>query len=102
MFMEFLFIVSQGLDPAELPESRMTGHDLANLLIYAVGAMAFAQLLWISAMGRLGIAVAPFYVMLFLLALGEEWDWRQAVGAAVIALGVVIAQQRPNVREARI
>ena len=35
----------------------------------------------------------PFYVMVIVvLFLGESWSWWQAVGAAVVAAGVIIAQ----------
>ena len=50
-------------------------------------------------MGRLGIAMSalhinltPFYVMLFMLALGGTWNWLQAAGAALVCIGVLIAQ----------
>ncbi|WP_291837882.1 hypothetical protein [Limimaricola sp.] len=39
------------------------------------------------------INIAPFYVMMILLALGGVWNWPQAIGAAIVALGVVLAQR---------
>lgn len=75
----------------------------AMLAVYALGAMALSQLLWIMGVGRLGIAiagmhlnVAPFYVMLMVVALGGVWSWLQGVGALLIALGVVLAQRPPR------
>lgn len=69
------------------------------LVIFAVGGLAISQLLWIIAVGRLGIGLSslhinltPFYVMLILFALGGRWDWMQALGAAIVGLGVLIAQ----------
>ncbi len=74
--------------------------SLELLAIYGVGAMALSQFLWIASVGRLGVAVAafhiniaPFYVMMILLALGGAWSWPQAIGAAIVALGVVLAQR---------
>ena len=62
--------------------------------------MALSQFLWIISVGRLGVAVAsfhvnlaPFYVMVILVAMGGDWGWAQAIGAAVVAMGVVIAQR---------
>lgn len=73
--------------------------DLAALLIYSIGGMAVSQLLWIVAIGRLGIGVAsmhinltPFYVMLIVFAIGGEWNWTQAASAVIVGLGVLIAQ----------
>jgi drug/metabolite transporter (DMT)-like permease len=31
--------------------------------------------------------------MLILFTFGESWDWGQALGVAILALGVVIAQR---------
>lgn len=71
------------------------------LLIYALGAMALSQAFWILGVSRLGIGIAsfhlnaaPFYVMLILLTLGEAWEWNRAVGAAILAAGVILAQRR--------
>ncbi len=71
------------------------------LLIYAWGAMALSQAFWIAGVSRLGIGIAsfhlnaaPFYVMLILLALGEAWEWNRALGAAILATGVILAQRR--------
>ena len=69
------------------------------LAIFAIGAMALSQLLWISAVGQLGIALSslhinatPFYVMLMLFALGGTWSWTQALAAAIVGIGVLVAQ----------
>ena len=73
--------------------------ELGALAIFAIGSIVISQLLWIMAVGRLGIGMSslhlnatPFYVMLILFALGDPWDWWQALGAAVVGLGVLIAQ----------
>lgn len=74
--------------------------EFGALLIFGVGAIGISQLLWIMGVSRIGIGMAsfhlnaaPFYVMLILFALGSPWNWWQAAGAAVVALGVVIAQR---------
>lgn len=83
----------------------MSGATLANgalgpLMIYAVAGMALSQVMFIACVGRLGVAVAsihinaaPFYVMLILLALGGTWNWQQVIGAAIVAVGVFLAQR---------
>lgn len=69
------------------------------MALFSVGSLAISQLLWIISVGRLGIGwsalhinAAPFYVMLILFALGGAWDWRQVAAAALVVLGVLIAQ----------
>ena len=83
-----------------LPETRIDRQQIGLLAIYALAGMALSQVMWIASVGRLGIAVAsfhinvaPFYVMLYLLALGGGWDWQAALGAAIVAAGVVLAQR---------
>lgn len=69
------------------------------MAIYSVGALGLSQLLWILSVGRIGIGqaslhinAAPFYVMLFTILMGGLWDWRQTIGAVIVALGVMVAQ----------
>ncbi len=76
------------------------------LLIYAWGAMAVSQAFWIVGVGKLGIGIAsfhlnaaPFYVMLVMLWLGGSWNWQQAIGAAILAVGVVVTQRREAAAE---
>jgi hypothetical protein len=61
--------------------------------------MALSQILFIASVERLGIAltsfhinIAPFYVMIILIALGGGWNWHAALGALIVGLGVFIAQ----------
>lgn len=85
-----------------LPGPNLSAFGLTEftaLAIYGVGGLAISQLLWIIAVGRLGIAMSalhinltPFYVMVFMLALGGTWSWIQALGAAFVAIGVLVAQ----------
>lgn len=72
---------------------------LAALVFFAVIGLAIHQWLWITTVSRLGIAVSslhvnatPFYVMAIFFALGAPWNWMQALGAAIVGLGVLIAQ----------
>ena len=73
--------------------------ELGALAVFAIGGLATSQVLWIRSIGSLGIAMSslhinatPFYVMLILFALGGAWQWTQAFAAAVVGLGVLIAQ----------
>lgn len=74
-------------------------YEFGALAIFAIGGLAISQVLWIMSVGQLGIAMSslhinmtPFYVMVILLALGGTWSWLQAGGAALVALGVLVAQ----------
>lgn len=82
------------------PPDPLSGRSLGLLAVYGLGAMAISQFLWIASVDKLGVAVAsfhinlsPFYVMLLMLVLGGSWSWSQAIGAAIVGSGVVIAQR---------
>ncbi|MES0862171.1 DMT family transporter [Ruegeria sp. SCPT10] len=71
------------------------------LVFYALVSMGISQVFFIAAVGKMGVAltsfhinVAPFYVMVIMLVLGEAWDWTRALGAGIVALAVVVAQDR--------
>ena len=73
--------------------------EIGALIVFGIGGLAISQVLWIMSVGSLGIGAAalhlnaaPFYVMVILFALGGQWNWFQAVGAAIVGLGVLIAQ----------
>lgn len=94
----YLIAVHTGLDRA--PSAPVDIWQLEMLAIYSLAAMALSQLFWMSSVGRLGVSlasfhmnIAPFYVMLIMLALGAAWSWPQAIGAAIVAFGVVLAQR---------
>lgn len=79
--------------------AAMGRREWGALLVFVVGSLAFSQILWIVGVARLGIGMAalhinatPFYVMLIGLALGSGWNWWQAAGAALVGIGVVVAQ----------
>lgn len=77
--------------------------EIAALAVFSICGMALCQILWIASVSHLGIGLAalhmnaaPFYVMLFLSLLGQPWNWVQALGAAIVGAGVLIAQHRPT------
>ena len=85
----------------------MDSKHIMMLLIFSLPAIAISQLLWIWAAGRLGILMAslhmnavPFYVMLIVVMfLGDPWCWDQAIGAVLVATGVLLAQA-PGLKKA--
>lgn len=84
-----------------MPRGPIDGQQLGMLAIFSLLAMGLSQVLFIASVGRLGVAlasfhinVAPFYVMVIMLVLGEEWNWTRALGAGIVALAVVLAQDR--------
>lgn len=84
---------------ASLPDPVFTPTSVGLLVIYGCGGMAISQVLWLWSVDKLGVAVAafhinvaPFYVMLIMMALGGGWSWPQAIGGAIVVLGVLLAQ----------
>lgn len=83
-----------------LPDFTSWGwQEVGALLIFSVGALGVSQVMWIMSVERLGIGLsalhinaAPFYVMLILFAFGAPWNWVQAGAAALVGLGVLVAQ----------
>jgi drug/metabolite transporter (DMT)-like permease len=73
--------------------------EFGALAIFGVGSLALSQILWIISIERIGIGAAslhmnavPFYVMIFAFALGADWSWLQTLGAAIVVVGVMVAQ----------
>lgn len=102
IFTWVVFCIASLFGVAELP-SAIDTQQFGLLAIYSLAAMALSQILFIASVGRLGIAltsfhvnIAPFYVMVMLVALGGAWDWRAAAGAAIVSIGVLIAQDPQN------
>jgi drug/metabolite transporter (DMT)-like permease len=100
-FIVVAYVAFLALGLSALPPLPMTGTDLGLLAIYGILAFGVSQFAWIAAADKLGVAiaafhinVAPFYVMLILLALGGAWSWPQAIGAAIVGAGVILAQRR--------
>ena len=100
LFTAITFVIARTAGLAAGPAVILDAQTLWLLAVYGIGGMAISQFFWIASVDRLGIGlaafhinVAPFYVMLILLALGGAWSWPQAIGAAIVALGVVVAQR---------
>ena len=93
-----------GFEAAEI--GLLDGRNITLLLISSIASLAAAQFLWIWGAGGLGILLAsmhmnavPFYVMVIVvLLLGDEWNWLQAAGAALVAAGVMLAQLSNRVK----
>jgi drug/metabolite transporter (DMT)-like permease len=90
-----------GLDV--MPSTQISASQWGYLSIYAVAAMALSQILFISSVGKIGVALTtfhinlvPFYVMIILLSLGGDWNWIKAAGAGIVCLGVILSQYRPK------
>jgi drug/metabolite transporter (DMT)-like permease len=73
--------------------------EVGALAIFGIGSLALSQILWIISVERLGIGAAslhmnavPFYVMIIAFALGADWNWLQTFGAAIVVVGVMVAQ----------
>ncbi|WP_037313855.1 DMT family transporter [Ruegeria halocynthiae] len=90
-----------------MPQTSIDGQQIGMLAIYALISLGMSQVFFIASVGKLGVAlasfhinIAPFYVMLIMLILGEEWNWTRALGAGIVALAVVLAQDRRVARPA--
>ena len=78
----------------------LDANHVGLLVFSSVASLALAQFMWIRGAAGLGILLAslhmnavPFYVMVIVvLFLGESWNWWQAAGAALVAVGVLLAQ----------
>lgn len=95
-----LLLGSQAVGLDLMPARGIDETQIWLLVFYAVASMALSQVMFIASVGRLGIAVAsfhintaPFYVMVILLALGAAWSWPQAIGAAIVGMGVLLSQR---------
>ena len=79
---------------------KVLKHLFFLILFFSLVSLAFAHLLWIWAAGNLGILVAslhmnavPFYVMVtMVIVLAGSWNTMQAIGATLVAAGVVLSQ----------
>ena len=84
-----------------MPEHSIAASEWAWLMVYALAGLAISQILWVVSIAKIGVALAsfhvnatPFYVMVFMLFLGQAWSWQAALGAAIVILGVIVAQKR--------
>jgi drug/metabolite transporter (DMT)-like permease len=93
--------LGDGLLRDQWPDWQAIGlPEFGGLAIFGIGSMAVSQLLWIISVGRIGIGAAsmhmnavPFYVMLMVFALGGPWSWLQTLGAVIVVLGALVAQE---------
>jgi drug/metabolite transporter (DMT)-like permease len=98
-------VVLQFLGDRPVIWGAIGSREIGTMLLYGIASLGLSQLLWIEGVKGLGVGIAtmhinaaPFYVMVFMLALGSPWNWWQALGAAIVAVAVVIAQQQPPQR----
>ncbi len=96
-----LLVGSSHMGMNVMPSKPVDLEQAGMLVIYALISMGLSQLLFVSSIEKLGVAlasfhinIAPFYVMVIMVALGEEWNWTRALGAAIVAAAVVLAQDR--------
>ena len=95
-----VFVIIWIVGAGGIEVGSMGGNNLLHFLVFSIVSLAIAQFLWIWGAGKLGILLAsfhmnamPFYVMVFVaLMFGENWNWSQAFGAALVAAGVLVAQ----------
>ena len=87
------------IEAPTLPQILAT--DMFLIFIYAIIGVAVSQTLWIMSVYNLGIGIAsfhlnaaPFYVMIVLFFLGEQWNWQQTFGALLVIVGVIISQKK--------
>ena len=96
-----LLFAAQWLGMDVLPSAAIDAEQMGMLAIYALISMALSQILFIGSISRLGVAlasfhinIAPFYVMVIMVMLGDDWNGTRALGAGIVALAVVVAQDR--------
>lgn len=103
IFTTLMFVTVWVVAPFDATLAPVDGAQVMHLAIYAIGAMALSQILWLTGVKGLGVATAslhmnatPFYVMLIVVAAGGGWNGAQAIGGAIVALGILVAQWRPS------
>jgi drug/metabolite transporter (DMT)-like permease len=82
---------------------HVAGDTLIIIFAFSILSAAIAQPFWIAGARGLGVAVAsfhlnavPVYVMAIMVyAFGEDWDEMRFVGAAIVGVGVLLAQREP-------
>ncbi len=90
-----------------LPATAFDTQQAGMLMIYAIISMGLSQVFFVASIGKLGVAltsfhinIAPFYVMVIMVMMGDEWNSTRALGAGIVALSVVLAQDRRVARPA--
>ncbi|WP_420585698.1 DMT family transporter [Ruegeria sp.] len=94
-----------GLDV--MPATAFDMQQAGMLVMFSLVSMGLSQVFFVASIGKLGVAmssfhinIAPFYVMVIMMVMGEEWNGTRALGAGIVALAVVLAQDRRSVRTA--
>ena len=71
------------------------------IIIYSCFGLALSQILWIKAVGELGIAVSSFhmnsssfFVVIIVYILGAVWSWSQLTGVILVVFGIIVSQIR--------
>ncbi|CUK08084.1 carboxylate/amino acid/amine transporter [Ruegeria denitrificans] len=102
-----LMFVSAQLGLDVMPATGLDIRQAAMLAMYALISMGLSQIFFVASIGKLGVAltsfhinIAPFYVMVIMMVMGEEWNSTRALGAGIVALAVVLAQDRRRARPA--
>ena len=96
----FIYLCSFMFNFGEINVGHLDQYHLTLLFIFILVSQTISQTVWIWGSGKLGVLLAsfhsnavPFYVMIIMVILfGENWNWLQAIGAFIVGLGVVIAQ----------
>jgi drug/metabolite transporter (DMT)-like permease len=96
----FFLILSLLFNLGETQIGDIDSFHLILLFIFIFISQTVSQTIWMWGAKGLGVLFAsfhsnavPFYVMIIMVFLfGDIWNWVQASGAFVVALGVIIAQ----------
>ena len=96
----FFLILSLLFNLGEIRIGNIDSFHLILLFIFIFISQTVSQTIWMWGAKGLGVLYAsfhsnavPFYVMIIMVFLfGDIWNWVQASGAFVVALGVIIAQ----------
>ncbi len=98
-FMAVLCLTAIFFEHSWSPVGSLDFSNLKLLFIYAFLGLALSQIFWIKAVEDVGIGIAsfhlnaaPFYVMIIVFVLGSDWNWMQALGAAILTVGTLLAQ----------
>ena len=95
-----IYLCSFMFDFGEIRVGHLDQYHLILLFIFILVSQTISQTIWIWGSGKLGVLLAsfhsnavPFYVMIIMVILfGENWNWLQAIGALIVGVGVIIAQ----------
>jgi len=103
LFAGMIWLIVLGGVSDQIRVGQIAGNTLIIIFAFSILSAAVAQPFWIAGARGLGVAVAsfhlnavPVYVMAIMVyAFGEEWDEMRLVGAAIVGIGVLLAQREP-------